>query len=249
MTTPSATLPVDIEDVRRKLEKLASDGRTADLIEVVIELLVGLRDNNTALSLRLANALRELYGRKSQKVSSEQLSLMLAALDDPTQPHLAAPATPENDIVPQPPEPPKPPRGRGGRAPLPKHLPRESVLVPVPDAERTCTDCGAAKQCIGYRTSEILEFVPATFRVIEEKREKLACSNCPHEGVVTAPSEKVMDRGRPGPGLLAPIVVSKFHDSPPLYRQTEQYERCGVSLSGKPGTRPRCWRLFAKSRA
>ncbi|AUX45907.1 uncharacterized protein SOCE26_074080 [Sorangium cellulosum] len=125
---PTAKLPVDIEDVRLKLEQLAAEGRVADLIELVVQLLVGLRDTNTALSVRLANALRELYGRKSQKVSSEQLSLMLAALSEAEQkgaePAPAASdeaaAQPAGDgSVPQPPDPPKPPRGRGGRAPLP----------------------------------------------------------------------------------------------------------------------------------
>nr|WP_236644128.1 IS66 family transposase [Sorangium cellulosum] len=237
---PPAKLPVDIEDVRLKLEQLAAEGRIADLIELVVQLLVGQRDTNTALSVRLANALRELYGRKSQKVSSEQLSLMLAALGDaeqkggepaPAPSNEAAATEPGDGPVPQPPDPPKPPRGRGGRAPLPRDLPREERVIQVPEAERACGHCGETKQCIGYRTSEVLDFVPAQFRIIEEKREKLACPACPEEGVVTAASEKVMDRGRPGPGLLAHILVHKYHDSTPLYRQTQQYERSGVSLS------------------
>jgi transposase len=94
-----------------------------------------------------------------------------------------------------------------------------------------CASCGAEKTCIGHRSSEILDFVPAHFVVIEEKREKLACLACPEEGVVTAPSEKVMDRGRPGPGLLAAIVVKKFHDAMPLYRQSQEFARSGVALA------------------
>ncbi len=130
-----------------------------------------------------------------------------------------------------PPEPPKPLRGRGGRSPLPEHLPRETRVVPVPEAERTCPQCGADKKCIGHRTSEVLEFVPAQFKILEEQREKLACPRCPEQGVTTAASEKVMDRGRPGPGLLASILVEKFQDAMPLYRQSQQYARFGVSLS------------------
>lgn len=242
--SPAPSLPSldDIEAVRRKLEELAAEGRTAELIELVVHLLVELRNTNTAQAARLARALRELYGRKSQKVSAEQLSLMLSTLRDqdpstvPPEPQSApsdepTAAPPADGPVSQPPERPKPPRGRGGRSPLPKDLPRETRLVPVAETERTCEECGAEKACIGYRTSEILEFVPARFRVIEEKREKLACPACPEEGVVTAPSEKVMDRGRPGPGLLAHLVVSKLDDSTPLYRQSQQYERIGVSLS------------------
>jgi transposase len=230
----------ELADVRRKLEELASDGRVAELIELVIALLAEMRDTNTALSVRLQNALRALYGRKSQKISTEQLSLLFAALGQelPAEEAKAAEdcAAPETRAepdgpVPQPPCPPLPPRGRGGRAPLPKELPREPKIVPVPEAERVCENCGAIKKCIGYRTSEILEFVPAHFNVIEEKREKLACPSCPEQGVTTAASDKVMDRGRPGPGLLANILVQKFQDAMPLYRQAQAYERSGVSLS------------------
>ncbi len=100
----------------------------------------------------------------------------------------------------------------------------------MPAAERKCAECGAEKSGIGYIRSEILEFVPAPFIVIEEDREKLACRAC-QAGVVAAPSEKVMDRGRPGPGLLAKIGVDKHEDSMPLYRQAKEYERMGVRLS------------------
>jgi transposase len=238
---PSTQLPADLADVRRKLEQLAAEGHTAELIELVVALLVQMRDKNTALSARLSKALRELYGRKSQKISTDQLLLLFAELGAEVPAGAAAAAStepstetaqPEQGLVPQPPEPPKPPpRRRGGRAPLPEHLPRETRIVPVPEAERTCAQCGADKKCIGHRTSEILEFVPAQFKIIEEQREKLACPRCPEQGVTTAPSEKVMDRGRPGPGLLANIVVEKFDDAMPLYRQAEQYARSGVSLS------------------
>ncbi|XXZ13231.1 IS66 family transposase zinc-finger binding domain-containing protein [Sorangium sp. So ce315] len=75
-------------------------------------------------------------------------------------------------------------------------------------ARSTAFQCGADKRCIGHRTSEVLEFVPAQFRIIEEQREKLACPSCPEQRVTTADSEKVMDRGRPRPGLLANIIVA-----------------------------------------
>ncbi|XXU93789.1 IS66 family transposase [Sorangium sp. So ce1153] len=239
--------------MRRKLEQLAADGQVPALIELVLGLLVQLRDKNTALSARLASALRELYGRKSQKVSTEQLMLLFAELGaevpqgsadsaPSSEPGAEAPAQPDQGLVPQPPEPPKPPQGRRGRSPLPAHLPRETRVVPVPEAERKCPQCGADKKCIGHRTSEVLEFVPAQFRVIEEQREKLACPRCPEQGVTTADSEKVRDRGRPGPGLLASIIVEKFEDAMPLYRQAQQYARFGVSLS--PSTLGE-WSAFA----
>ena len=233
-----AKLPLDLEDVRRKLAQLAAEGRVPELIELVLQLLVQLRDTNNKLAVRLQSALRELYGRKSQKVSSEQLSLLVGELgaDAPAGAAEAAgsgttEAQPEQGLVPPPPEPPKPPRGRGGRAPLPPSLPRRQRVVPVPEAERVCGQCGGDKACIGHRTSEVLEFIPAHFIVIEEQREKLACPRCPDEGVTTAPSEKVMERGRPGPALLAQLIVKKLEDSMPIYRQSQEFARYGVSLS------------------
>jgi transposase len=236
-TAPSKTqLSDDLRDVRRKLEQLAGEGRVMEIIDLVIELLARMRDTNNALTIRLQNALRELYGKKSQKVSTEQLSSLLAALGHEAPASAAEAASPtaaaEDGTVPQPPEPPKPPQGRGGRSPLPKDLPRRQRKVPVLDAARLCPRCGAERKVIGYRDSgPVLNFVSAHFEVIEELREKLACPRCPEEGVATAPSEKVMDRGRPGPGLLGNILVEKFVDAMPLYRQAQQYERAGVWLS------------------
>lgn len=241
LTTPRSLCPpsvAEIDDLRRKLDQLASEGHLQELIELVVTLLTQMREDNTALTVRLHKALRALYGRKSQKISTDQLALLFAELGDepPAQAPTAAatastPEPGEAAAPPTPPAPPKPPRGHGGRAPLPSHLPRRQRIIAVPQAERVCASCGADKTCIGYRTSEILEFVPAHFLVIEEKCEKLACATCPEQGVATAPSDKVMDRGRPGPGLLANILVKKYHDAMPLYRQTQEYARGGVSLS------------------
>jgi transposase len=241
--TSTTNLPDDLLAVKHKLEQLAAEGRVDALIEMVVELLARMRDSNNALATRLANALRELYGRKSQKVTKEEVSSLLTSLGMDAPASAAAandgppPSSPPascsgSENVPQPPEPPNPPRPpRGGRSPLPAHLPRRERKVPVAEKERVCPLCGGARVCIGYRTSEILEFVSAHFEVIEEKREKVACPRCPEEGVATAPSEKGMDRGRPGPALLANILVEKFDDSMPLYRQSQQYKRDGVWLS------------------
>ena len=224
MTTETATteLPADLRDVRRRLEQFAAESRVDELIDTVIAVLAQMRDSHNELAVRLRKALRELYGRKSQKVDLSDLSKVLAALGDavppsaadavkPAEPpsdEAAPPAPPENvPVPPEPPKPPKPPRKLSGRSPLPPNLPRRQKKVPVSDAARVCPHCGRDRACIGYRTSEILEFVPARFELIEELREKMACPYCPEGGVVTAPSEKVRDRGRPGPGLLATLFV------------------------------------------
>jgi transposase len=230
----------DLEDVRRQLRAMIESGRIDDALDLVIGLLIETRDSNTALAVRLHNALRALYGRKSEKVSSAQLELLLQALgaDAPQAAQDAAAEAAaqsgegdqQDGPIPPPAQPARPARGRGGRRPLPDHLEREVREIRVPDEFRRCPVCGADKKCIGHITSEILEFVAAHFKVIEERREKLACEPCEGQ-IVSAPSEKVMERGRPGPSLLATIVVSKFQDALPNYRQCQIFERAGVSLS------------------
>lgn len=233
-------LPNDLKEVRRRLEQLVEESRFTELIELVVLLLAKTRESHNKLAARLADALRELYGRKSQRITKEDLTKFLGDLGkdapesavDAANPQPAEPEkAPETGNVPQPPNPPKPPPARGGRSPLPPNLPRKQHKVTVPTDQRACAKCGRERVCIGYRTSNILDFKPAEFFVVEEQCEKLACPQCPEEGVETAPSEKVMDGGRPGPGLLANIVVEKFVDAMPLYRQAQAYERSGLWIS------------------
>ena len=105
-TTATTELPDDLRDVRRKLEQLAATGRIDDLIELVVELLARMRASNNSLATRLANALRELYGRKSQKIDHETLSNLLHSLGNevPASAAEAAeppPTEPEKGNVPQ----------------------------------------------------------------------------------------------------------------------------------------------------
>ena len=222
----------DLSGVKRRLEKLAKEGRDSELIELVLELLMQVRDDNTRLKVRLQNALRALYGRKSEKVSSDQLALLFEELGDevPQGARDVVEEATKDDDKGEVAQPKKAPRRRNGRKPLPDNLPREQRIIVVQDELRVCSRCGNDKKCFGYIDSEILEFVPAHFKIIEEKREKLVCEQCGN-GVVVAPTEKPMERGRPGPGLLADIVVHKGQDSLPLYRQSQIYKRYGVSIS------------------
>lgn len=222
----------DLATMRKVLLGMAQEKGAEAVITMLVEVLGKARAQNTQLQVRLEQLLRQLYGRKSEKVSAAQLSLLLQGLGEQAPPS-AQPSPDETagdgDVA----QPAERPRRLGGRKPrreLPANLPRETKTVPVPARERVCAMCGTDRQCIGHLKSEVLEFVPAHFKIVELLREKLACPKC-ESGVVTAPSEKVMDRGRPGPGLLANLLVEKFQDAMPLYRQAQGYERCGVSLS------------------
>ena len=119
------------------------------------------------------------------------------------------------------------PGRKPARRPLPGHLPRQKRTI-LPK-ETACPDCGGALKPLGEDVSEILEYVPAHFQVIQQVRPKLACTHCDKIVQAEAPSRPIA-RGLAGPGLLAHVLVSKYCDHLPLYRQEEIYARVGVEL-------------------
>jgi transposase len=113
------------------------------------------------------------------------------------------------------------------RREFPTHLPREMQTI-VPH-ELDCPDCGGELKHLGEDISEILELEPVRFKVIRQVRPKLACASC--DTIVQAPAlTRPIERGMAGPGLLAHVVVGKYADHVPLYRQAEIYAREGVEL-------------------
>jgi transposase len=105
-------------------------------------------------------------------------------------------------------------------------LPREEQ---VHEPACTCPNCGGAMRRLGEDATEVLEYVPASFKVIRHVRPKFSCRMC--ETIVQAPMPSLpIERGRPGPGLLAHVLVAKYADHLPLYRQSGIYAREGVEL-------------------
>ena len=154
----------------------------------------------------------ELALEELECVRAEQSSDEPAASDEPIEP-----ATESEPTVPAKPK----------RKPLPDHLPRESVEhLPV---DCCCPDCGGALKKLGEDVAEVLEYVPASFRVIQHIRPKLACAVCDVIVQAAAPSRPIA-RGMAGPGLLAHVLVAKYCDHLPLYRQSGIYAREGVEL-------------------
>jgi transposase len=177
------------------------------------------------LKLVIEKYRRMIFGRKSEKLSGEleQLEFRLEELETAqaaeeaathaAQPSAAQPATKA--------------RRRPARKPLPEDLPRE-VVTHLP-AHNCCPDCGGPLRQFGEDVSEQLERIPATYKVIRHVRPKFACAGC--ERVVEAPApSRPIERGLPGPGLLAHVLVSKYADHQPLYRQSQIYAREGVDL-------------------
>ena len=128
-------------------------------------------------------------------------------------------------------------RRQAKRQPLPEALPREEVLIDIPEDQKRC-ECGAELVRIGQETSEKLDVIPPQLRVIRTVRPRYACHDCEgsadesHPAVRIAPMPPaIIDKGIATAGLLAYIVTSKFCDSLPLYRQEKQFARIGVELS------------------
>lgn len=223
----AAILPDDIAALKALLtardEALAaSDAALAESQNIVAELTQALSSRQLqieALELQILVLRRRQFGRKSEKVDGqiEQLELKLEELQTDEAQSIAV----DTD------EAPSKRRVRAARKPLPAHLPRD-VQLHMP-TDTACPACGNRLTKLGEDISEMLEYVPASFKVIRHVRPKLGCTCC--DCIVQAPAaSRPIARGMAGPGLLAHVLVAKFCDHLPLYRQSQIYARDGVEL-------------------
>ncbi len=207
----AAALPDDIDALKALI--LASDALVAELRSELVTRAVEIDQ----LKLQIARLRRMQFGRKSERIDSqiEQLEFKLEELQaEEAAAEVQAPQS-------------KPVRQPVIRKPLPAHLPRQTQTH-LPEAT-ACPQCGGKLSTLGEDISEQLEYVPASFRVIRHVRPKLACTCCEH--IVQAPAaSRPIVRGLAGPGLLAHVLVAKFCDHLPLYRQSVIYAREGVKL-------------------
>ena len=169
------------------------------------------------LKHQLAGQNRHRFGVRSEGL--EQLNLTFE------EDERIAEAAEEQTKPASPPAEDKTPR-QHSRKPLPDHLDRhDDVLSPGED----CTRCGGKLKTLGEDVTEELEYVPGRFVVNRIVRPRKACSDC--EAIVQSPlPSRPIERGRPGPGLLAHVLVSKYADHLPLYRQSQIYAREGIDL-------------------
>ena len=184
------------------------------------ELIVSRDSELERLKLLIAKLQRMRFGRSSEKLDRqiEQLELQLEALQQNDAEKVAALPEPLASVE---------LRARSTRRPLPAHLPREERTYPA--KQEACPDCGGELKHLGDDVSEMLEIESIRFKVIRQVRPKLACGCCDRIVQAEAPSRPIA-RGIAGPGLLAHVLVSKFADHLPLYRQSEIYARQGVEL-------------------
>jgi transposase len=200
---------------------------------LIRELLATLRQQthlNANLQHQLEQLLRRIYGKKSEKLDPNQLLLFAREILEAGGPDL----TPEPEATPTPAPAPAPAASRPpghGRKPLPASLPRRRVVHDVPVERRPCPDCGGERAKIGEEVREQLEYVPASLVVIEHVRPKYACPDCQAHVVIAERLPEPIEKGLPGPGLIAHVAVSKYADHLPLYRQEGIFKRFGVELS------------------
>ena len=171
--------------------------------------------------------LRARYGPRRERVNENQLFLFAVAL-----------VSAGREVPPDPGSPGGPPQTQAapakckghGRRRLPKSLERRRVVYDLEEAKRQCPECQGELKRIGEEVSERLEYVPASLVVIQEAGQKYACA----KGCTVVTAEKPtapIEKGLPGPGLLAQVAVSKYGDHLPLHRQEEIFQRQGVDLS------------------
>ena len=204
-------LPNDVED----LKGIVRDHIAA--IRIQEALLISQKLELEKLQYEIAVLKRMRFGRSSEQLD-DKLTQMTLTLEDleaslAEQPEWALP-------------PPKAAPVKPVRRPLPEQFPREDV---VHETACACPACGGALRPLGEDVSEMLEYIPGRYKVIRHVRPKLSCTDC--QTIVQAPApSRPIARGLAGPGFLAHVLVSKYADHLPLYRQSQIYGREGLDL-------------------
>ncbi len=167
------------------------------------------------LKHQLAGLRRHQFGSRSEALDQLELKLeeqeIACAAESPSP-------EPSSDDVDQ--------KRQPKRRPLPDHLPRNETVLGIGE---TCTSCGGRLRQLGEDVTEELEYKPGRFVVNRIVRPRMACTCCEKISQAALPSRPI-ERGRPGPGLLAHVLVNKYADHLPLYRQSQIFDRDGIDL-------------------
>lgn len=199
----------------------------------VIALFRKLVTRNEELELVLAK-MRERKNR-GEHLSVAQLNLFLEQLQkQQSMPELQAEVNRKLEEAAKQhggrPENTKPPKQPAVRRPPPPGLRRVENYIPVPGEERACPNCGKQRRCVFHETTEVIDLIPAEVIVRRDHREILACDPCDAEMVRAPLGDKVIEGGAYGSRLVADLVVGKYRDGLPLYRQGQILERLGLKM-------------------
>jgi transposase len=218
-------LRAETEAVQAERARVAAEHARLDHEHTVLAAEVRrLTEQNERLDHIIAVLRRAHFGRKSERISIEQMALALEEVETGFGAEDAV-AEKQNEVVRR--------EGvnnrRANRGHLPPHLPREEVVI-EPEA-KSCPCCGGALHVIGEDVSERLDKVPARLRVIVTRRPKYACRSCT-DGVVQAPApSRLIPGGLPTEALVADVLEAKYANHLPLYRQAQMFAREGVHLN------------------
>ena len=191
--------------------------RDAQVTELTVE--------NDKLRALIQKLLRHRFGRRSEQLSPDQLKLAIEDIEQEIAEHEAAEDAAEQSEETRRRRAAHPRRNLGA---LPVHLPRDEVVIDVDSKECPC--CGGVLHLIGETRTEMLDIVPAQLRAKVIRRPRYGCRAC-GEAVVQAPApERPIDGGMGTEALLVHVLVSKFCDFLPLYRQSEMLKRQGITI-------------------
>src|SRR3954471_17144032 len=186
-------------------------------------MLIAERAQNDRLRQIIKEMQRHRFGRRAETLPEDQ---MLLGLEEVEQTHADVNAATEQSAPIE--RAARITKRRMNRGSLPLHLPRIETIVDLTD--KTCPCCTGVLHRIGEDVSERLDIVPAQFRVLVVRRPKYACRAC-EDGVVQAPAPaRLIEGGVPTDATVAHVLVSKYADHLPLYRQAQIYARQGVVL-------------------
>lgn len=192
------------------------------MIQTLHDALKSQNETIERLRHQLVLAARHRYGRKSEQISDDQLSIFLGEIEGKLGQTLEGPAETETITY---------TRKKGhGRNPSLKDLPVFRVKHLLPDEKKTCSECQGALSKMGEDVMRTLEHIPSVTYIREDVLEKWACPCCKNAPVTSEGPVRPLERSIAGPGLLAQVVTSKYADHLPLYRQSEIFERGGLEV-------------------
>lgn len=185
-----------------------------------------LETEKAALQHKVDMLLHQLYGKKAERRADNhpQLPFPGDEPDPPPPPHVDEAEDEEFETITY-------TRKKRGATRISKDLPREVVRLDIAEENRKCPCCGDPMEQIGEESSERLDYTPAVVKVIETVRPKYACKKHEEAGVLTAePPTHPIKKGMATAGLLSHVLVSKYKDHLPLYRQSRIFARHGAEI-------------------
>ena len=216
------------EDLLKKISLLEKQLEEKEKSLNIKEQLLKEKDTHLEQLRSMLDAFRRgKFVSKSEQVSSDQLGLfdeaeLVAEVDKSEEKFEEEKAKAEGK-----------PRVRGKRAPLPSNLPREDVIIEIPESERLCPKDGSILEEIGEEVSEKLKITPPKVTVIRTIRKKYACKTC-EETIKTASMPlSILPKTNADASLLAFILCSKYADGLPLYRQEQIFSRYGIEIDAR----------------